>query len=129
MGDMKQMSPDWLVGVSIQGYGSSLSVGLGIPIPILDEEMATFTGVSDAEIFTQIVDYGEDYPNGRSSDLGQVSYAELNSGTITVQGRKVQTVPLSSRPRARKIADTLKQWIQSGAFSLGEPQFTLPGIS
>lgn len=128
MGDMKQMSPEWLVGVSIQGYGSSLSVGLGIPIPILDEEMARYTSVSDADIYTQIVDYGDDYPNGRASDLGQVSYAELNSGTITVKGRKVHTVPLSSRPKARKIADTLKKWIQSGTFVLGEPQFTLPGI-
>jgi uncharacterized protein (DUF39 family) len=128
MGDMKQMRPEWLVGVSIQGYGCSLAVGLGIPIPILDEEMARFTAVSDAEIYTQIVDYGDDYPNGRASDLGQVSYAELNSGMITVKGKKVHTVPLSSRPRARKIAATLKQWIQSGSFALGEPQFTLPGI-
>ena len=126
MGDMKQMSPDWLVGVSIQGYGCSLSVGLGIPIPILDEEMAQFTAVSDAEIFTQIVDYGNDYPMGKSSDIGQVSYAELNSGTITVQGKSVHTVPLSSRVKARTIAETLKTWIASGTFELGEPQFTLP---
>ncbi len=126
MGDLKQMSPRWLVGVSIQGYGCSLAVGLGIPIPILNEEMARFTGVSDEEIFSQVIDYGKDYPNGKSVSLAQVSYAELKSGTITVNGESIPTVPLSSMVRAREIADTLKQWIEKGEFILGEPQMTLP---
>ncbi len=126
MGDLKQMSPRWLVGVSIQGYGCSLSVGLGVPIAILNEEVARYTGVSDDEIFTQVIDYGVDYPNGRSDSLGQVSYAELKSGSITVNGQAVTTVPLSSVVRAREIADILKQKIQTGDFLLGEPQMTLP---
>ena len=126
MGDMKKMSPRWLVGVSILGYGCSLSVGLGIPIPVLNEEIAQYTGVSDEEIFTQILDYGFDYPNGISRSLGQVSYAELKSGTIHLNGEDVQTVPLSSMVRAREIAATLKEWISRGEFMLGEPQFTLP---
>jgi uncharacterized protein (DUF39 family) len=126
MGDLKQMDPRWLVGVSIQGYGCSLSVGLGLPIPVLDEEMAQFTGVSDEEIFTQVIDYGNDYPKGRSTSLAQVSYAQLKSGTITVNGEDIPTVPLSSTVRAREIADTLKQWIRKGDFLLGEPQMPLP---
>lgn len=128
MGDLKQMHPDWLVGVGIQGYGCSLAVGLGVPIPILDEEMARYTAVTDADIYTQIVDYGNDYPKGRPSDLGQVSYAELKSGEIRVNGKSVPTVPLSSMVKSRQIADTLKKWIQAGTFTLGEPQFTLPSI-
>jgi uncharacterized protein (DUF39 family) len=126
MGDLKLMSPRWLVGVSMQGYGCSLAVGLGVPIPILNAEMARFTGVSDEEIFTQVIDYGRDYPNGESQSLAQVSYAELKSGTITIRGQTVPTVPLSSMVRAREIAQTLKLWIEKGEFLLGEPQFTLP---
>jgi L-aspartate semialdehyde sulfurtransferase len=126
MGDLKKMSPRWLVGVSILGYGCSLAVGLGIPIPVLNEEIAEYTGVSDDDIFTQILDYGHDYPNGISRSLGQVSYAELKSGTIQLNGVDVQTVPLSSMVRAREIATTLKEWISRGEFMLGEPQFTLP---
>jgi uncharacterized protein (DUF39 family) len=128
MGDLKQMNSNYLTGVSLQGYGSSLSVGLGIPIPLLNEEIAAFTGVSDEEIFTQIVDYGRDYPAGESKSLGQVSYAELKSGAIAFQGRQVPTVPLSSIVKAREIAAALKEWIRQGRFLLGEPQFTLPGI-
>ncbi|HWR92584.1 MAG TPA: homocysteine biosynthesis protein, partial [Desulfobacterales bacterium] len=36
MGDLKQMNSKYLVGVGIQGYGCSLAVGLGIPIPLLN---------------------------------------------------------------------------------------------
>jgi len=126
MGDLKKMSPKWLVGVSLQGYGCSLSVGLGIPIPILNEEIVKHTAVSDEEIFTQIVDYGYDYPNGISKSYGQVSYAELKSGSIKFKGEIVQAVPLSSLVKAREIAETLKNWISKENFTLCEPQFTLP---
>jgi uncharacterized protein (DUF39 family) len=126
MGDLKKMSPKWLVGVSLQGYGCSLAVGLGIPIPILNEGMVKHTAVSDEEIFTQIVDYGYDYPNGISKSYGQVSYAELKSGSIKFKGEIVQAVPLSSLVKAREIAETLKNWISKEKFTLCEPQFTLP---
>jgi uncharacterized protein (DUF39 family) len=125
MGDLKKMSPKWLTGVSIQGYGCSMAVGLGIPIPILNEEMATYTAVSDEDIFTQVIDYGNDYPKGKSKSLAQVSYAELKSGSIKVKGKTVPTVPLSSMVRAREIAELLKKRISKGKFLLGEPQFTL----
>ena len=73
-----------------------------------------------------MIDYGNDYPNGVSKSLGQVSYAELKSVTIKVQGKTVKTVPLSSLVKAREIAEILKKWILAGKFLLGEPQFTLP---
>ncbi len=126
MGDMKQMDPEWIVGVGIQGYGCSLSVGLGIPIPVLNEEIAEFTAISDEDIYTQVVDYGNDYPAGKSKSLGQVSYAQLKSGSITLNGEIIPTVPLSSTFKARQIAVRLKEWISKGTFLLGEAQFTLP---
>jgi uncharacterized protein (DUF39 family) len=125
-GDLKQMDPRYLVGVSMVGYGCSLAVGLGIPIPILNEEMAHYTGVSDEELFTQIIDYGKDYPRGEARSLGQVSYAELKSGHMRFKGQDVSTVPISSYPRALEVAGTLKDWIEKGEFLLTEPQATLP---
>ncbi len=125
-GNLKEMTPRWVVGVSMVGYGCSIALGLGIPIPILDEEMAAFTGVSDEDLFTQIIDYGSDYPRGEPKSLGQVSYAELMSGTIRFDGQDVATVPLSSRTRALEIARILKEWIEEGDFFLGDPQEALP---
>ena len=125
MGNLKEMTPRWLVGVSILGYGCSLAVGIGLPIPILNEDIAKSTGISDEEIFTQIIDYGKDYPQGKAKSLGQVSYAELKSGTITFNGKAVQTAPVSSYVRAKEIAEILKEWIQNGQFFLSQPQHLL----
>lgn len=127
-GDLKQMSAEWLRGVSIQGYGCSLAVGLGVPIPILNEEMAMFTGVSDKDIYTQVVDYGHDYTNGIQKNYGEVSYAELRSGEIEVNGKKVPTAPLSSRVKALEIAEILKKWIVDQKFELGEPAAHFPTV-
>jgi uncharacterized protein (DUF39 family) len=128
MGDLKMMSRRWLAGVRMLGYGCSLAVGLGVPIPILNEEMARYTGVSDEEIFTQIIDYGIDYPKGETSSLGQVSYAQLKSGTIKFDSQEVPTVPVSSHVRAVEIAGILKDWIEKGEFLLSEPQEPLPTV-
>jgi len=126
MGNLKEMDPKWVAGVSMLGYGCSLAVGLGVPIPILNEEMARYTGVSDDEIFTQVIDYGIDYPTGDAKSLGQVSYGELKSGRIKFNGRDVPAVPLSSYVRALEIAKILREWIQKGEFLLTEPQVMLP---
>jgi len=126
MGNLKEMDPRWIVGVSILGYGCSLAVGLGVPIPILNAEIARYAGVSDEQIYTQIIDYGNDYPQGEAKSLGQVSYAELKSGLIRFNGQEIPTVPISSYVRAVEIATILKKWIEKGEFLLTEPQEMLP---
>ena len=128
MGNLKEMNPKYVVGVSMLGYGCSLAVGLGVPIPILDTDMARFTGVSDEEIFTNIIDYGNDYPKGEATSLGTVSYAELKSGTIKFNGQEIPTVPLTSYKRSREIAELLKEWIEKGEFLLTEPVERLPSV-
>ncbi len=129
MGNMKKMDPKWVVGVSMLGYGCSLAVGVGVPIPVLNAEIAKYTGVSDEEIFTQIIDYGNDYPKGEGQSLGQVSYAQLKSGTIHFNGQEVPTVPLTSYVRSLEIAKILKGWIEKGKFFLSEPVETLPSVN
>jgi len=125
-GDLKGMSREFLRGVSFRGYGCSLAVGVGVPIPIIDEEMARFTAVKDQDIYTQVVDYSQDYPNCNPASLGEVNYRQLRSGKITVRGKEVPTASISSYPKAREIAATLKEWIRKGEFLLTQPVITLP---
>jgi uncharacterized protein (DUF39 family) len=127
IGDLKQMSPRWLVGTSMVGYGCTLSVGIGVPIPILSEEILQYTTITDADIFAPIVDYAEAYPQRKPDTLGEVSYAELRSGRIKVRGKDVPTASLSSYPGAVEIANTLKGWIKAGKFLLTEAVEPLPG--
>lgn len=126
MGDLKQMSPQWLRGISLIGYGVSMMVGIGIPIPILDEEILRYTMVSDEEILAPVVDFSESVPQGLGETLGRVSYAQLKSGEITLEDRVIPTASLSSYLKAREIAEILKEWISGGQFLLTKPVFTLP---
>ncbi|MEW6620920.1 MAG: homocysteine biosynthesis protein, partial [bacterium] len=128
LGDLKQMSPEWLRGVSMTGYGVSLAVGIGIPIPILNEEICRYTAVKDEEIYTQIVDYSSAYPQAKPESLGEVNYAQLKSGKIFLDGKEIPTGGLSSYAKAREIANILKEWILKGKFFLSEPVQMLPSV-
>ncbi|MEE9491544.1 MAG: homocysteine biosynthesis protein [Dehalococcoidia bacterium] len=128
IGDLKEMKPQWLVGTSFVGYGTTLTVGLGVPIPILSEEILSYTAVTDQEVFAPIVDYFEAYPQRSPDVLGEVTYAQLKSGKIKVKGKEVPTASLSSYSRAVEIANTLKDWIQKGGFYLTEPVAPLPSV-
>ena len=128
IGDLKQMTSRWLVGVSMLGYGVTLAVGIGVPIPILDEEILQYTLVTDADILAPVVDYSKTYPQREPDVLAEVSYADLKSGIIKLQGKDIPTASLSSYSRALEIATTLKDWITSGQFLLSEPVAHLPGV-
>ena len=126
-GDLKQMNDKWLRGTSFQGYGVSLVVGMGVPIPVLDEDVLKHAALKDEDLWTQIVDYSEDYPQGKIGSLGEVNYKQLKSGKISVKGKEVPTSPLSSYSKAREIAEGLKQWIADKKFFLTEFVQALPG--
>ncbi len=126
IGDLKQMSSKWLKGVSFAGYGASFAVGIGIPIPILNEEIALYAAATDQDLYAPIVDYSDAYPNRIPVNLGHISYADLKTGKITVNGKEVITAPMSSYPKAREIAAILKQWIADGNFQITEPVQLLP---
>lgn len=117
-GDLKGMNPRYLRGLSFLGYGCSLSVGVGIPIPILNAEMAAYTGVSNDDILMPVRDYGHDYPNGINRIIKHLSYAQLSSGQVEIEGKNVPTVPLTSYLISLEVADKLKEWIKNGEFLL-----------
>jgi uncharacterized protein (DUF39 family) len=128
IGDLKQMKPEWLVGTSFLGYGCTITVGIGVPIPVLSEEILRYTMVTDSEIFAPVIDYAEAYPQRKPDVLAEVSYAELKAGKIKILRQEIPTASLSSYPGAVKIAGILKEWIKKGEFLLTEPVAPLPGV-
>ncbi|MFH1857001.1 MAG: homocysteine biosynthesis protein [Candidatus Omnitrophota bacterium] len=128
LGDLKKMSGDWLRGASFLGYGVSLAVGIGIPIPILDEEMVKFTAVKDEEIWTEIIDYSKDYPQRTGEVVGEVNYGQLKSGHVKIKGKDVPTAGFSSYSKALEIAEILKKSIREGKFLLTEPVAKIPSV-
>lgn len=121
IGDAKKMTTKYIRAAVYEKYGITLFVGIGIPIPILDEDMALKTSVSDKDIYTVIVD-----KSGRTNFSQRVSYQELRSGFVEINGKNVPTAPLSSMKIAREIASELKTLIEKGEFFLTEPVELLP---
>ena len=123
-GNAKKMNTEFLRGATYTKYGTTLYLGLGIPIPILNEGLAKKTAIRDEEIFTNVVDYG--VPRRDRPKLAKVSYKELKSGAVTVGDRKIRVSSLSSLKTARKVSETLKSWIENGEFYLTAPVERLP---
>lgn len=121
IGDLREMSADYLRGMYYEKYGCSLYVGIGIPIPLLDADMARCVCIRNDQIETTVVDYG----NGCRT-LGKTNYAALQSGEIEVGGQRIRTTPVSSIAKAREIAATLREWILAGRFLLSEPVRRMP---
>ena len=119
IGDLKEMSTDYIRAATFKGYGVTLVVGIGIPIPILNIEIMKNAAVKDEDIWTEIIDYS--FPHLKKPSLGRVNYKQLREGKITVQGKDVFTSPLSSYAKAREIAQKLKGEISRGKFLLQEP--------
>ena len=124
IGDLKKMDTDFIRAARFHNYGTTMFVGVGIPIPILDAEMARFVGIKNEDIYTSIFDYS--VPKRSRPSFGQVSYAQLRQGSVQINGREIPTAPLSSLKKAREIAALLKEWIQRGEFLLQEPAAPLP---
>ncbi len=120
-GNLKNMQQKYLRGLSLIGYGCTLNVGVGIPIPILNEEIAYFTGIDNDEILMPIKDYGHDVPNGVPKILAHAPFSDLMSGEIELMGKTIKTVPLTSYSLSLEVANELKAWIDKGEFLLSEP--------
>jgi len=122
IGDAKQMSTKYIKAAYFEKYGVSMFVGIGIPVPVLDEDLAQRVSVRNRQIETSIIDYG----SGNFEILGRIDYESLFSGEISLNGKKIRTAPLSSVKVAHEIAELLKKDIAEGRFYLTEPVALFP---
>jgi uncharacterized protein (DUF39 family)/NAD-dependent dihydropyrimidine dehydrogenase PreA subunit len=123
-GDLKQMTADFLKAALFHGYGSSLYIGIGIPIPVLHAGIARNTAVRDRDIETDIIDYA--IASNRRPTLARCNYEQLKSGKVVINDRQVSASPLASNLKAQEVARTLKQWIEKGEFFLSAPAERIP---
>jgi uncharacterized protein (DUF39 family) len=124
IGDAKQMDPRWVRGCWFKHYGSSLMLGVGVPLPVLDDSVIQACAVTDRDIVAPVMDFS--IPRRGRPNFGLVSYEQLKSGRITLDGRKVRTAPLTSLYFGQLVAEELKQKILHGDFLLTEPVAPLP---
>ncbi len=124
IGDAKQMDSRWVRGCYFKNYGPSLMLGVGIPFPVLSEAVVAHCAIQDSEIVAPVVDFS--IPRRVRPTFGLVSYAQLKSGRITIDGKSVRVAPLSSVYLSRQVALELKQWITAGDFLLSDRVAPIP---
>jgi uncharacterized protein (DUF39 family) len=125
IGDAKKMSPKWVRGCYFKNYGPSLMLGVGVPIPVLNSDIIRYCAVEDKDIVAPVMDFS--IPRRVRPSFGLVSYAQLKSGRIVIEGQTVRVAPLASIYLSRQVAETLKQWILKDKFTLNEPIAPIPG--
>ncbi len=122
IGNAKEMSTEYLKAAYFEKYGVSIFIGIGIPVPVLDEDMAHRVSVRNEQITTTVCDYSKpDHPA-----IGKVTYGELFSGSMMLNGKKIRTASMSSVAKAREIAIELKRWIGEEKFLISRPLEPFP---
>ena len=124
IGDMKGMDAKYVRGLDISGYGISLAIGVGVPLPVLNADVIRRAAISDEEITACLIDYS--VTSKSRPVMAEYNYAQLRSGIIEYGGHKVRTSSLSSYWGAKKVAAELKDRIEKGEFLLNDPSMMLP---
>lgn len=124
IGDAKQMDARWVRGCYFQHYGPSLMLGVGVPLPVLSEAVVDHCAVLDQDLVAPVIDFS--IPRRVRPTFGLVTYAQLKSGRIKIEGKTVRTAPLASQFLSRQVALELKAWIEAGTFTLTDPVAPIP---
>ena len=124
IGDAKQMDARWVRGCYFKSYGPSLMLGVAVPFPVVNEEIVASCAVQDKDLVAPVMDFS--IPRRVRPTFGLVTYAQLKSGRITIDGKPVRVAPLASLFLSRQVALELKHWIEAGKFTLTEPVAPIP---
>lgn len=118
--DMRAMNRRFVRPLLVPGYGVSLSLGIGLAIPVLDEDMARALSVRNHQISTRVVDYAS------GEVVGRIDYGQLMGQRVEFMGRRIPSRTLSDRRGAQLICQELKTMVLAGRFPLHAPVRPLP---
>ncbi len=124
IGDAKKMNTYWVRGCYFPNYGSSLMLGVGVALPVLTEEVLARCAITDKDLVAPVMDFS--IPRRVRPTFGLVTYAQLKTGKMTIEGKTVRVAPLASISRSQEVAEELKKWIEQGKFTITEPVGKIP---
>ena len=117
--DLHSINPKWIRGGYLKSYGPVLYIGIGVPVPVLNEEIAEAVSITDDKIHTTIVDFS--IPRRTKPTFGQCTYQELRTSTVLINKKPTLSAPLSSMAFALEICNQLKEAIINKNLMLSEP--------
>lgn len=117
--DVEGMNPRWVRGGYLKSFGPVLYLGIAVPIPVLNIEIAEYLSITDDKIHTTIVDYS--IPRRTKPTFGQCTYSELRTSTVVINNKPTLAAPLVSMAWSIEVANALKNNILAKSFYLAEP--------
>jgi uncharacterized protein (DUF39 family) len=127
--DLHGLDPHWLRPCHFEGHGTGLLVAIAAPVPLLNLTEAAWAATGPEALQAPVLDLA--IPRRVRPALGQVSYAELLTGRVEVQGRRLRCAPAHSPRLATSITERLISLLRAGDFPLRLPALPLgdrPGV-
>lgn len=118
--DLRQVNPEFIAPIYIKGYGVSLYISIGIPIPVLNSDIAHALSIRNKDICTQV----HDFATGET--IGTLTYEQLHKNNNQLLGKRPVSRTMSKIREAYKITEILKEKIEAGTFELTQPVKPLP---
>ncbi|PWJ96542.1 uncharacterized protein (DUF39 family) [Oceanotoga teriensis] len=117
IGDLKDMDKEYIKPAILKGYGISMFIGIGIPIPVLNKDILKSLAIRNKDIYTNILDYSKE----NKPTIKRVNYDQLRSGKVEINGKIIKTSSISSLYKSEKICIKLKEKILNKEFYLTKP--------
>ncbi|MEB3200980.1 MAG: homocysteine biosynthesis protein [Synechococcaceae cyanobacterium] len=121
--DLHALDPRWLRACFFEGHGSALLVGVAAPIPLLDATVALQASIGDEALEAPVLDLS--VPRRIKPSLGVVSYGQLHTGFLELEGRRLPAAPAHSPRLAASIAAELISRLEQDRFPLRLPPLPL----
>ena len=107
-----------------EGHGSALLVAIAAPVPLINGSVALQAACGDDDLEAPVLDFG--IPRRVRPSFGNVSYAQLHSGSLSLRGRGLVCAPGHSPRLTAEIGHVLAEQLREGLFPLRLPLQPLP---
>lgn len=99
--ELQSLDPHWVRPCHFEGQGPGLLITVAAPVPLLNLATARQAAAGPELLEAPVLDLA--IPRRLKPSLGRVSYAELLSGSITLNGQRIRCAPACS-PRLAEAA-------------------------
>ncbi|MEB3172553.1 MAG: homocysteine biosynthesis protein [Cyanobacteriota bacterium] len=122
--DLAQLDPQVVRPCYLEGHGAALLLPVAAPVLLLNQAIAAQAAAGDGALQAPVLDLA--VPRRVKPQLGALSYAQLQGGRVTVQGRTLRCAPAHSPRLAEAAAESLREALLQNRFPLQLPAQPLP---
>jgi uncharacterized protein (DUF39 family) len=121
--DLHGLQRRWLRASRGEGQASGLLVAMAAPVPLVNGTVARQAALDNGQLEAPVLDFA--IPRRVKPSFGSASYAQLHSGQLELEGRRLRCAPAHSPRLAASIAEELAEQLRAGRFPIRLPLLPL----